>query len=110
MGLQKSPRRSEMSDGGLDRTRMGGDSQNTRGSTLGSDVSGHELRGKAPTPGAGAKSPSVKKPAAQAARGGRISTSGQARGGPQQANDAVETPDAGTKSGRGRAKASGKRR
>ena len=96
-----------MSSGGLNRNKMAGDAQTGQGSRLDSDVSGNKLPGKAPKSGAGPKSPSVKKPAQQAATRGRIATSGQARGGPQQMSDAVGTPDSGTKAGRGRAKSGG---
>lgn len=96
-----------MSSGGLNRTKMGGNAQTGQGSRLDSDVSGRKFPGKAPKAGAGPKSPSVKTPANQAASRGRITTSGQARGGPQQMSDAVATPDSGTKAGRGRGKVGG---
>jgi len=96
-----------MSTGGLNRTKMAGASQGSGGSRLESNVSGREFPGKAPRAGAGPKSPSAKKPAQQAATAGRITTAGQARGGPNQMSDAVATTDSGTKSGRGRGKVGG---
>lgn len=107
MGLQKSPRRPTMSDGGLEAGRMGGKSMSAPPSALDSDVSGNMMTGKAPKTGAGPDSPSVMTPANQAAKAGRISTSGQARGGPQQMSDAVGTPGSGTKAGKGTGKSGG---
>lgn len=107
MGLQKSPRRSDMSDGGLTPSKLAGKSMAASGSSLNSDVSGHKLPGKAPKAGAGPDSPSVKTPANQAASAGRISTAGQARGGPRQMSDAVGTPGSGTKAGKGTGKSGG---
>lgn len=107
MGLQRSPKDSKMSDGGLSASRTASASQSSGSSSLGSSVSGEKFPGKAPTAGAGPDSPSVKAPAGQAADAGRISTEGQARGGPRQMSDAVATPGAGTKAGKGKGKSGG---
>ena len=107
MGLQKSPTDQSKSDGGMDATKLAGSVQAGPGGSLEANVSGHALPGKAPKAGAGPDSPSVKTPAGQAASAGRISTQGQARGGPRQMSDAVGTPGSGTKAGKGTGKSGG---
>lgn len=107
MGLQKSPTRADLSSGGLNATKMAGSVQAGPGGSLESNVSGHALPGQAPKAGAGPDSPSVMTPANQAASAGRISTAGQARGGPRQMSDAVGTPGSGTKAGKGTGKTGG---
>jgi hypothetical protein len=86
---------------------LAGDAQSSSGSALTSNVSGHTFTGQAPKPGAGPDSPSVKLPARQAASAGRIASDGQARGGPRQMSDAVETTGSGTKAGKGSGKSGG---
>lgn len=81
--------------GGLSPKKMAGTAQSGGAAGLTSNVSGHKFAGRPPSGGPGGKSPTAAKIGKQAAKAGRIATSGQARGGPQSQGGESNQPSSG---------------